>query len=109
MAKVLALVGYDHFEADMFFTVDGTYCYDASRIEQAHAWCQDRTCRAQSAGRRVVVSNTFTRLHEMEPYRAMTGNIRILEARGNWANEHGVPQEIPQRMAQRWEHLPAQR
>lgn len=37
MAKVLALVGYQHFEADMFFVRDGTYCYDRSRIREAHA------------------------------------------------------------------------
>jgi energy-coupling factor transporter ATP-binding protein EcfA2 len=46
MAKVLALVGYEHFEADMFFVKDGTYCYDRTRIRDAHAWCQNMTREA---------------------------------------------------------------
>ena len=50
MAKVLALVGFGHFEADMYFVVDGRYRYDASRIREAHAWCQTRTREALLAG-----------------------------------------------------------
>ena len=36
MAKVLALVGFEHYEADMFFVVNGQYRYDATRIRDAH-------------------------------------------------------------------------
>lgn len=106
MARVLALVGYDHFEADMYFMVDGVYRYDASRIRDAHACCQRKTREALASGRRVVVSNTFTRLQEMEPYRAMTSNIRVIEATGRWQNVHGVPAERLRQMAERWETLP---
>lgn len=106
MASVLAQVGYAHFEADMFFVVDGVYRYDPSRIRDAHAWCQRKTREALALGRRVVVSNTFTRLQEMEPYRSMTTNIRIIEAEGRWQNVHGVPAERLRQMAERWETLP---
>jgi hypothetical protein len=34
MAKDLATQGYLHFEADMFFEVDGHYRYDASRLAE---------------------------------------------------------------------------
>lgn len=105
MARVLALVGYDHYEADMFFVVNGKYLYDGMRIKDAHAWCQDMTRRALTQGRRVVVANTFTRLHEMAPYRAMTTDVRVIEARGRWQNVHGVLPETMRRMEQRWEPL----
>jgi hypothetical protein len=107
MAKVLVLVGYEHFEADMYFTLDGVYRYNPTRIRDAHAWCQAQTRLALGQARRVVVSNTFTRLHEMEPYRSMTRSLRIVEARGQWSNVHGVPAEMLRRMAERWEPLPA--
>ena len=37
MARAMVADGYVHFEADMFFTVDGTYAYNPSRIQDAHA------------------------------------------------------------------------
>lgn len=106
IAKGMVAEGFVHFEADMFFTVDGVYAYDATRIRDAHAWCQQMTRQALKEGRRVVVSNTFTRLQEMEPYRTMGTKVRVLEARGNWPNTHGVPAAMVERMAQRWELLP---
>lgn len=103
MAKVLALVGYAHFEADMFFMQDGAYCYDRTRIRDAHAWCQNMTREALRAGQRTVVSNTFTQRREIEPYLVMSRNVRIIEAHGSWPNEHGVPDETLRIMAARWE------
>lgn len=106
MAQVLAQVGYEHFEADMYFMRDGQYAYDRSKIRQAHEWCRDQARRALEAGKRVVVSNTFTRLQEMAPYFAMTSDVRVLEAKGRWRNVHAVPEESLQAMANRWEELP---
>lgn len=106
MAKVLALVGYEHFEADMYFMKDGRYCYDRSRIRDAHAWCQQQTRDALRAGKRVVVSNTFTRLQEMQPYLAMCSQVRVVEATGRWQNVHDVPPETLLAMEARWEALP---
>lgn len=105
MAMVLSQVGYTHVEADMFFVAEGVYRYDASRIREAHAWCQKVTRDALSNGERVVVSNTFTQLREIEPYRAMTKSLRIIEAAGMWKNCHGVPEGVLARMAERWEAL----
>lgn len=106
IAKGMVADGFVHFEADMFFTVDGVYTYDATRIRDAHAWCQRVTRQALREGQRVVVSNTFTRLQEMEPYRTMGTKVRVVEARGSWQNTHGVPAAMVERMAQRWELLP---
>lgn len=105
MAKDLVTQGYLHFEADMFFEVDGHYQYDASRIREAHSWCQQMTRQALAKGLKVVVSNTFTQLREMEPYRSMTQNVLVVEANGKWKNVHGVPAEMLEKMAQRWEPL----
>lgn len=107
MAKALASRGYEHFEADMFFELGAVYRFDASRIRQAHAWCQQMTHQALLSDRPTVVSNTFTRLAEMAPYLEMTANIRVIEANGRWGSIHGVPPETLQRMAERWEALPA--
>ena len=107
MAREMVANGFVHFEADMYFTVDGVYAYDPARIQDAHDWCQRMTRQALRDGQRVVVSNTFTRLHEMTPYRGMVNEIRVAEARGRWQNTHGVPAEMVERMAQRWERLPA--
>jgi len=106
MAKVLALVGYEHFEADMYFMKNGRYCYDRTRIRDAHAWCQQQTREALRAGKRVVVSNTFTRLQEMQPYLEMGAKVRVIEAKGQWKNVHGVPEETLQAMEARWEASP---
>lgn len=43
MARILRQVGYEHFEADIFFEDRGVYRYDASRVADAHAWCQRDT------------------------------------------------------------------
>ncbi len=106
MAREMVASGFVHFEADMFFTVDGVYAYDSARIKDAHAWCQRVTRQALREGQRVVVSNTFTRLQEMKPYQSMAHEIRVVEARGCWQNTHGVSAEMVERMAQRWERLP---
>jgi len=106
MARVLAMVGYEHYEADMFFIRSGVYCYDKNHVRAAHDWCKHQTREALAMGHHVVVSNTFTRLSEMEDYLAMARNVRILEANGLWQNEHGVPQETLAAMARRWEPTP---
>jgi len=107
MASVLVMVGYKHFEADMFFEIDGIYRYDATRINEAHDWCKHMTQDALSRSENVVVSNTFTRVNEMAPYLEMgAGKIRVIEAVGTWENSHGVPRQMVDRMVARWELFP---
>jgi hypothetical protein len=101
------MVRHKHFEADMFFMKDGIYQYDPTKIKQAHEWCQRQTFNALANGKSVVVSNTFTRLFELEPYFEMAKTFgiepNIIEATGNWPNVHGVPAEVVEKMRQRWE------
>lgn len=99
--------GYIHIEADMYFVKKNGYQYDPSKIKDAHAWCQKRAKDALSIKRNVVVSNTFTRIFEMEPYFEMAkkygANIRVIEAKGNYKNIHNVPEQIITLMKGRWE------
>ena len=105
LAKTLGLVGYHHFEADMFFEVNGQYMYDASKIREAHQWCQQSTREALQNNLKVVVSNTFTRQQELDPYLKMTRSIHIVEAQGNFKNKHDVPAQVISNMAARWERI----
>ena len=59
-------------ENDMQFMVSGEYVFDPSKLEDAHTATQTevKNLLAESAPC-VVVSNTFTRFWEMQPYEAM--------------------------------------
>ena len=105
-----AMTTHEHYEADMFFQdAGGAYNYDREKIKDAHEWCQRQTFKALANGKRVVVSNTFTRKFEMEPYFDMAKTFgiepNIIEVTGNWPNAHGVPAEVVEKMRQRWEKI----
>lgn len=103
--------------ADQYFCLqDGEYRFDATKLPQAHAWCQGRAYTALEMGCDVIIDNTNTRLWEMHPYLRMAqdeiGHLFILEPDTEWArdvdecarrNSHGVPRESIQRMLDRWE------
>ena len=97
-----------HVEADMFFTdISGNYNYNPKEITRAHEWCQ-RVCRdALNIGAVAIVANTFTRIWEMQPYMDMAVDLgipyTIVHVIGNFQNIHGVPEEIIEKMRERWE------
>ena len=111
MARVLAMVGYEHHEADHYFERDGVYKFDPTELRQAHAQCLERTKDSIARGVRCVVANTFTRRWEMQPYIAVAQAagvvVRVIEARGEWGNCHGVPTDAIERMRARWETVDA--
>lgn len=96
-----------HFEADMFFMVDGEYCFDAAKIKEAHKWCQDSARETLQEGDSVIVSNTFTQLWEMQPYIDMAkeygATLQVIECKGDFGNVHNVPSDAIERMRARWE------
>ena len=109
-----ALCGYGpfyHAEADQYFVTDGEYRFDASRLTAAHMDCIRRVREAVAAGsyRRVVVSNTFTMLWEMEPYIriAMQAGWRysVIHMETAHGSIHGIPEETMAKMAARWERF----
>jgi len=99
-----------HFEADQYFVdASGKYEFVPAEIGDAHLWCFAETRSAINDGFSVVVSNTFTRKWEMEPYRLFAEKcgieLEILEAKGNYGSIHGVPQKTIDAMRSRWEEV----
>lgn len=96
-----------HVEADMYFEdEDGNYNFSPILLSHAHKWCQERAREMYEAGYDVIVSNTFTRRWEMEPYFQMAGgpeNCRIYRCMGRFYNIHGVPEKAINRMLDRFE------
>lgn len=126
--NIAAETGAVHFEADMFFCLDhrnpphplagivpeydlelGDYKFDVNMLATAHQWCQLKTAIALATGYRVVVSNTFVKMWEVEPYMniadRLNAQVEILTANGRFKNVHGVPDEVLRRMEENWEEI----
>ena len=95
------------FEADMFHIIDGKYQYDVSKASDAHDWCRTQAACHLNKGLDVVVANTFTTMAELRPYievaRRYGADTLLVETRGNFKSEHGVPAEVIEKMRARWE------
>ena len=96
-----------HYEADMYFMKDGKYVFKQDEVGLAHKWCQLQVRAALQEGADAVVSNTFCMQWEIQPYIDMAkeygAEIILIECTGNFTSIHGVPQEVMQRMAEKWE------
>ena len=94
---------YFHVEADMFFMRKKEYKFEPKFIKHAHKWCQDTTRDALSNGVSTVVSNTFIRLWEMQPYIDMAEKIGcelfVYRMITNFGNTHNVPDDVVKRMS----------
>lgn len=108
MAKMFA--GFEHCETDEWFMRDGEYCFAPMQLAEAHQWCQEKVLDALRGGADVVVSNTFVKRWEMQPYINMAEDLgvelKILTATGDFQNTHGVPAEVLERMRANWEPTP---
>ena len=98
---------YHWFEADMFFMNDQEYVFNRDKLSEAHQWCQNAVKRSLQNGHKAVVSNTFVKRWEMEPYLKMAKefnvDVTVITTNGNFTNVHGVPSEIIDRMRLSWE------
>lgn len=98
---------WQHFEADDFFTETGKYVFVPENQIAAHAFCQYNAFKALENGENVIVSNTFTTVAEMLPYIIFAHRhmirVRVIKAMGSFTNIHGVPEEVMQKMRDRWE------
>lgn len=94
--------GSMHFEADMFFMVNGEYRYDRDKISDAHEWCMTRTEQSLKMEHTVIVSNTFVNVKTLKPYFAIAKKFGIVPtviiANGSFQNEHNVPVDVLARM-----------
>ena len=100
-----------HYESDMFFTSDsGVYTFNASLLLQAHNWWFDKFCEALSIGSpsdMVIISNTFIRRKDIQPYLnkcAETPNteFRILRINTQYQSVHDVPESTMEKMRRRY-------
>ncbi|MGF1722339.1 ATP-binding protein [Vibrio kyushuensis] len=97
-----------HFEADMYFVnAKGEYRYDVELISKAHQWCFNQVEQAVLNGDSVVVSNTFVRRWEIQPYYklAIQHGIKfeVVECTGAYENIHGVDKKTILKMNKRWQ------
>lgn len=97
-----------HFEADMFFiNQGGVYVFDKDKIKEAHQWCQEMTRKHIKRNFDVIVTNTFTKKWELEPYlciaKDFNAELYVIKAEGNFQSVHGVPDEVIKRMKDTYE------
>jgi Predicted kinase len=108
-AQSLLKKGMKHFEADMYHTRNGVYDYQVSKARQGHEWCLNETWKALENGKSVIVSNTFTTYQELAPYldvaEELDVKVEITKCVGEFDSEHGVPEAIIRKMADRWEDI----
>jgi predicted kinase len=95
-----------HFEADMFFEIDGVYVYDPAKIKDAHNWCFASAKSALEQGKNVVISNTFVKLWEMRRYIDLGFPFKVVELHTKWHSIHGIPDDKIQLLAKNWQELP---
>jgi len=100
------MIGYTHYEADMFLEVDGVYVYDASKIRAAHDWCVESATNSLKRGENVVISNTFVKVWELKRYVDLGFPFKIIEMKNSWPNVHGVPPDRIEFMKKGWEKIP---
>jgi predicted kinase len=107
LAKTL---GGAYIEADQFFEYEGKYEFDASKLKDAHAWCQNSVkVWTKNKVDRIIVSNTFTQAWEMDYYFELAKEhgyrvySLVVENRHGGVNEHGVPEEKLEQMKNRFE------
>jgi predicted kinase len=104
-------LGGIYIEADLYFTnLVGEYEFDATKLKEAHAWCQNAVNVWMRSGLpKVIVSNTFTQEWEMQPYFDLAKEhgyqvySLIVENRHGGVSEHNVPQESIDRMHNRFQ------
>ena len=90
-------------EADLFFITGPKYNFDASKLSQAHRWCQlDVERRIVGNVPAVIVSNTNMGMWELNPYLQLAKQydceLEVWRTPGPWdpevlnsRNVHGVP------------------
>jgi predicted kinase len=102
-----SLNGYFHVEADMYFDVFENGVFDSSGLKCAHKWCLKVARNYLERGYNVVVSNTFTRRWEMQPYKDMAmelhAEFEVITMTGDYGSIHNVPQSTIDEMRRRWE------
>ena len=106
------------FEADKYFYDGyGNYNFDASKLHEAHKWCQFQVENAMISNKEtdgkyypeIVLSNTSTTEKELQPYLDLAAKYDykvvslIVENRHGNKSVHGVPDETMEKMKKRFD------
>ena len=98
------------FETDNYFMENGEYKFDATKLHRNHQKCfsdfldalNDRNVDV------VIVANTFTRKWEYVNFADAAKDsgfeVTMLIANGNYKNVHNVPDDVVQKMKNRFEY-----
>jgi predicted kinase len=87
------------FAADDYFMVNGNYVFDASKLNQAHKECFDKTEQALINEGTAIVHNTLTTEKEIKPYEELAKKhgakliSLVVEKRHDGSNQHGLTDE----------------
>ena len=97
-------------EADLFHTMsNGQYVYKQELARYAHEFCRGNTAFYLNKGSDVIVANTFTTIGEALPYfkiaKACGADFEIIVCTGNYENVHDVPEDVMDKMSERWENF----
>lgn len=99
-----------HVEIDMFCMIDSKYQWDATQGRRRIELCFTAAQYALQAGVDVVVSNTFARKRDIEPYvrlaREFNATLSVCLATGGHRSIHPVPEETITRLRESWEDIP---
>jgi len=101
-----------HLETDMYFMEYGEYLFDAAKLSDAHKWCQEAANVIMEKGQNLVVSNTFSKLWEMDAFFNLAYKhdyeLLVHKCVGKYNSIHNVPSDVIARMAARWEDYPGE-
>lgn len=110
LARMIAPVS--HYETDDYFVnLFGDYKFEPSKLKEVHKFTQGKVEDNLRLGLHsiVVVSNTFTQEWEMKPYMDMAEKYgfrvvtMVMENRHGGESTHNVPDEVIDRMTERFE------
>ena len=98
------------FETDNYFMENGEYKFNPSKLKENHAKCFNDFLDALNDRHVdvVIVANTFTRKWEYVNYADAAKDsgyeVTMLIANGNYKNVHNVPDDVVQKMKNRFEY-----
>jgi len=99
-------------EADMYFTSEGVYNFDASQLGEAHKWCFETARDYLERGFSVAVANCNYQLKHFKLYLELAEKMDIpvfvLLVEGNFRDQQDdslnkAPNDVVQRQKRLWE------
>ncbi len=102
--------GFEHIETDMYFTDKfGEYDFDRTKVKEAHEWCFAQVEDLLFAKKDVVVSNTFVKFKDIEPYFKLSKkynyNFAVIKCINTFGNIHNVPESVIENMTAQFENI----